>query len=76
MPPITHPWEHFSVAGVAPAVDWFQKTLDGFGEAFRRLSWDQIGANAILSRAAAIRPWESFMGPFSFCVHSLALDIF
>lgn len=28
-PAITHPWEHFSVAGVAPAVDWFQKTLDG-----------------------------------------------
>jgi molybdenum cofactor biosynthesis protein B len=31
----------------------FEKTIDGFGEAFRRLSWDQIGANAILSRAAA-----------------------
>lgn len=31
----------------------FEKTLDGFGEAFRRLSFDQIGANAILSRAAA-----------------------
>lgn len=29
VPMITHPWEHFSVAGVAPAVDWFQKTLDG-----------------------------------------------
>ena len=31
----------------------FDKALDGFGEAFRRLSWDQIGANAVLSRAAA-----------------------
>ncbi len=31
----------------------FEKTLDGFGEAFRRLSWDQIGPNAVLSRAAA-----------------------
>jgi molybdenum cofactor biosynthesis protein B len=31
----------------------FGKTLDGFGEAFRRLSWDDIGANAILSRATA-----------------------
>jgi molybdopterin adenylyltransferase len=31
----------------------FDKTLDGFGEAFRRLSWDDIGPNAILSRAAA-----------------------
>jgi molybdenum cofactor biosynthesis protein B len=27
--------------------------LDGFGEAFRRLSWDQVGARSILSRAAA-----------------------
>lgn len=31
----------------------FDKTLDGFGEAFRRLSFDQVGAHAILSRAAA-----------------------
>jgi molybdenum cofactor biosynthesis protein B len=31
----------------------FAKTLDGFGEAFRRLSWDQIGASAVLSRAVA-----------------------
>jgi molybdenum cofactor biosynthesis protein B len=29
------------------------KTLDGFGEAFRRLSWDEIGPRAILSRATA-----------------------
>lgn len=26
-PPITHPWEHFSGAGVGNAVDWFQATL-------------------------------------------------
>jgi molybdenum cofactor biosynthesis protein B len=46
--------------GVAPRdrtiealMPMFQKTIDGFGEAFRRLSWDQIGPNAILSRAAA-----------------------
>ena len=31
----------------------FDKTLDGFGEAFRRLSWDQIGPRAMLSRATA-----------------------
>lgn len=31
----------------------FDKTLDGFGEAFRRLSWDDIGPRAILSRAVA-----------------------
>ena len=30
-----------------------EKRLDGFGEAFRRLSWDQIGARSILSRAIA-----------------------
>lgn len=31
----------------------FTKTIDGFGEAFRRLSWDAVGPRAILSRAAA-----------------------
>ncbi|WP_394837520.1 molybdenum cofactor biosynthesis protein MoaB [Pendulispora rubella] len=31
----------------------FDKRLDGFGEAFRRLSWDSIGPRAILSRATA-----------------------
>lgn len=29
------------------------KRLEGFGEAFRRLSWEEIGARAILSRAIA-----------------------
>ncbi|THD81111.1 MAG: alpha/beta fold hydrolase [Phenylobacterium sp.] len=28
-PPVTHPWEHFSRAGVGGAVDWFQRTLTG-----------------------------------------------
>ncbi len=31
----------------------FEKRLDGFGEAFRRLSWDEIGPRAVLSRAVA-----------------------
>ncbi len=31
----------------------FEKKLDGFGEQFRRLSWDQVGARAMLSRAIA-----------------------
>ena len=31
----------------------FEKTLDGFGEAFRRLSWDEVGPRSILSRATA-----------------------
>ena len=35
---------------IAPMLD---KTIDGFGEAFRRLSWDAIGPRAILSRAIA-----------------------
>lgn len=30
-----------------------EKRLDGFGEAFRRLSWDQVAARSILSRALA-----------------------
>jgi molybdenum cofactor biosynthesis protein B len=29
------------------------RKLDGFGEAFRRLSWEQVGARAVLSRALA-----------------------
>jgi molybdopterin adenylyltransferase len=31
----------------------FDKRLDGFGEAFRRLSWEEIGPRSILSRATA-----------------------
>ncbi len=26
-PPVTHPWEHFSAAGIGGAVGWFQKTI-------------------------------------------------
>lgn len=29
------------------------RKLDGFGEAFRRLSWEQVGARSVLSRALA-----------------------
>lgn len=31
----------------------FTKRLTGFGEAFRRLSWDQVGARSLLSNASA-----------------------
>jgi len=31
----------------------FEKRLEGFGELFRMLSWEQVGAAAMLSRAAA-----------------------
>lgn len=33
----------------------FEKRLVGFGEAFRRLSWDQVGARSLLSNATAGR---------------------
>jgi molybdenum cofactor biosynthesis protein B len=39
-----------TIEAIAPRLD---KVLDGFGEAFRRLSWEQIGAKSILSRALA-----------------------
>jgi molybdenum cofactor biosynthesis protein B len=46
--------------GIAPRdrtyeamVGLLEKTLDGFGEAFRRLSWDEVGARSVLSRAVA-----------------------
>jgi molybdopterin adenylyltransferase len=46
--------------GIAPrdqtyeAIDGLlEKRLDGFGEAFRRLSWDEVGPRAVLSRAVA-----------------------
>jgi molybdenum cofactor biosynthesis protein B len=38
----------------------FEKRIDGFGEAFRRLSWDDFGPRAILTRATA--------GVFNACV--------
>jgi molybdenum cofactor biosynthesis protein B len=37
-----------TVEAVLPLLD---RCLDGFGEAFRRLSFDQIGPRALLSRA-------------------------
>ena len=39
-----------TIEAVAPL---FGKTIDGFGELFRRLSYDEIGPAAMLSRAAA-----------------------
>jgi pimeloyl-ACP methyl ester carboxylesterase len=40
IPPVTHPMEHFSAAGVGAAVDWFQRTLSG--EASPKPPTDQI----------------------------------
>ena len=36
---------------IEAARPFFQKELDGFGELFRRLSFDEIGSAAILTRA-------------------------
>ena len=46
--------------GIAPSditietvMPFLEKTLPGFGEIFRRLSYDQVGSAAVLSRAVA-----------------------
>jgi molybdenum cofactor biosynthesis protein B len=46
--------------GIAPkdvtietVTPFFEKTLPGFGEIFRRLSYDKMGSAAVMSRAAA-----------------------
>lgn len=39
-----------TVEAVAPL---WEKPIEGFGELFRMLSWEQVGAAALLSRAAA-----------------------
>ena len=46
--------------GIAPkdvtietVLPFFEKTLPGFGEIFRRLSYDKVGSAAVLSRAVA-----------------------
>jgi len=40
IPPVIHPLEHFSAAGIGAAVDWFQRTLAG--EASPKPPGDQI----------------------------------
>jgi molybdenum cofactor biosynthesis protein B len=45
---ITH--SDVTIETVAP---FFEKELPGFGEIFRRLSYDKVGSAAVMSRAAA-----------------------
>ena len=54
----------------------FEKRLDGFGDIFRMLSFQQIGAAAMLSRACAgtIRKTAVFMLPGSEKAVRLAMD--
>lgn len=53
-----------------------EKRLDGFGELFRMLSWDEIGAAAQLSRATAgvYRSTMVFLTPGSSNAVRLAMD--
>ncbi len=62
-----------TVEAVAPL---FEKTIAGFGELFRRLSYDEIGAAAMLSRATAglARTKAIFLLPGSPAAVELALD--
>ncbi|MDX5330074.1 MAG: alpha/beta hydrolase [Caulobacteraceae bacterium] len=52
VPPITHPWEHFSHTTVGAVADWFQLTLDG--EASPRPANDQIWLQKELATLAAL----------------------
>lgn len=52
-----------------------EKRLDGFGEAFRRLSWDEIGARAILSRAVAGTHRGRFIAALPGSPNALALAV-
>jgi molybdenum cofactor biosynthesis protein B len=45
---ITH--SDLTIETVSP---FFEKTLPGFGEIFRRLSFDNVGSAAVMSRAVA-----------------------
>jgi molybdenum cofactor biosynthesis protein B len=62
-----------TVEAVAPL---FDRPLEGFGELFRMLSYQQVGAAAMLSRAAAglVRDRAVFLLPGSPKAVSLALE--
>jgi molybdenum cofactor biosynthesis protein B len=47
-----------TVDTVAPMLD---KVLEGYGEWFRRASWDQIGPAAVMSRAVAGKLGQAFV---------------
>jgi molybdenum cofactor biosynthesis protein B len=53
-----------------------EKRLDGFGEIFRMLSWDEIGSAAMMSRAVAglYRGVAVFCTPGSTAAVKLALE--
>jgi pimeloyl-ACP methyl ester carboxylesterase len=57
-PPITHPMEHFTAAGVGAAVDWFQRTLSGEAHAkppgHQIWFWKEIGTLTALIGFVAV----------------------
>lgn len=58
VPPVTHPWEHFSSGGVAPTIDWFQRTLDGEGRPLPPANqiwiWKEVGTLIAFAGMAAV----------------------
>lgn len=56
--------------------DLYEKRIDGFGELFRALSYEEIGAAAMLSRASAgvVRGAAVFSMPGSVAACRLAMD--
>lgn len=65
--------EDVTIEAIAPVLE---KNLPGFGEVFRRLSYDRIGSPAILSRASAgiVRGKPVFCIPGSIDAVGLCLD--
>lgn len=58
IPPVTHPWEHFSRAGVAAAVDWIEATVPGAANPLPGSEqiwiWKEAGTLIALAGFAAI----------------------
>ncbi|MDO8902211.1 MAG: alpha/beta fold hydrolase [Phenylobacterium sp.] len=58
VPPITHPWEHFSGSGVGATVDWLQQTLEGEARPLPADNqiwfWKELGTGAGLVGAALL----------------------
>ncbi|MBV8682229.1 MAG: alpha/beta hydrolase [Caulobacteraceae bacterium] len=58
IPPVTHPWEHFSRAGVAAAVDWIEATNPGAANSLPGSDqiwiWKEVGTLVALAGFVAI----------------------
>jgi pimeloyl-ACP methyl ester carboxylesterase len=58
IPPVTHPWEHFSRAGVGAAIDWIQATVPGAATPLPASDqiwiWKEVGTLTALAGFVAI----------------------